>query len=307
MAKASRSRDLCERPIAGRGEECYESFEDHVRAIVEIERKRLSASSRYASSEYLRYLERVLGSYADRVVAVIHDVNTLVAVFHDVGKCTYGNQRSLRERGTAEDHEFLSVWILGATMDAALAELGENLALKALAPVHLAVLLHHHSMRGGKLGRVRDAVGAYSIGDVDARCAWRCLSSVKDLVPTLLPEDEEAYARRVVGFRERFPRIISEIAYWIPRATDSCRPGAYRVAVLLSSVLLVADVVAARLNRRGPCRSGTLGEVANERVYPVGERDIADEVFVREFLKREELFESFTGAARSKIGGRTAP
>lgn len=284
-----KSPSQCDNPIAGRSETCCESFRDHVKTIIEIERELLRVSSEYASSEYSRYLIEELGPCANYVRRSVLDVNSLVALFHDIGKCTLQNQQSLKKRGTAPHHEFYSVRLLEAAMSVVLPELDECLAFKALAPAYLAILLHHHSIRGKELKNIKYELEKRSISDYrDIECSWKCLSSAIDLVPGLYI-NRDLYVRRVASSHGKIADYIGGLVHHVP-TESSYQPKAYRVAVLLSSVLLVADVMAAKLNRE-LCLTKEERDKTEVLRAMVKSRGFADSVFVEEFLKREELIE----------------
>lgn len=278
MAKALESHDICSNPIAGRGK-CYESFEKHVRTVVNLEVEVLKVASTYARSEYGRYVKSVLGSeQARQLDEIISGVNTVLATYHDIGKCTMANQKSLRRQGTAPKHEYVSVGVFGAIAELSLAKLGLRGMdiVKAMAPICTAIILHHHAIRGGNIE------SQPNLKDDDFKCSWRCLETVEDLAGSLLV-DEATYMNNV-------PKLYSEFykykyLFTSFRATLPYQPHCYRVASLLNIPLAVADNLSAMINRE-ECLSDS--DLPNLLRFLLSTR--IPNGFARDLLNRELLF-----------------
>lgn len=284
MAKVLESRN-CNNPIAGFGKvnNCYESFEKHVRTIIDLEMDALKVASTYASLEYGRYLWSILGpELSEQLSELVLNVNTILAIYHDIGKCTIPNQVSLRERGTAPEHEYVSARVFRTIATLTLNRLSlEDAEINVItAPMYIAIILHHHAIRGGKVRTSRSS--RYDLKDEDLKCIWKCLEGVKDLAGSFLVDEAIFMSEALKHYR----RYNYDIKYKEELRPYYYRARAYRVASLLSVPLAVADNLSAMRNR-SECLSND--ESLSLRGF-LQNIKISDS-FVKGFLNRELVFE----------------
>lgn len=292
---------LCEEYIAGCDKTvgCVETLTDHVRSMVDILRGPLKRLASYAEREYLYLTTKALklggSTTGDTELAEVFRSTSLVevlAVFHDLGKCTLSSQRSLRESCTAPYHEVTSAALLLAY----LTSIGGSKPAIVIPPV-LSVLLHHHAMRG--LSHLYEHVRRISLGSADLesvlkglRCACEVLS-----VPRVEEFSTWIQGMGLGRFTEALKRLLESIESSKGISDAGSTSGVtlaevYRISILLTATLSVADNVAASLNRRycgrfdvqEALRAGTLHG------------------FVRSLLAREILRDDIAKAFRRALG-----
>lgn len=299
MVKDSRNRDICDEPIAGRGK-YEERFKRHAEISACIGESWLKVFSNYSNEEYYRYLYSSLEEgVVDQIRSVVDDVNRVLAVFHDVGKCTQSNQTTLRECGTARNHEFMSASVLCVVLREALRKvlrkaLNDEELMVVLSPLILATVLHHHATRGGNfVNALTDVVGKLMREDLE--CCCKCLKSIADLLPRPLAN---VCVREVIKIEELrecstwFSKIYSSWSNNIYSSPSRKCPSyllthSYKVAVLLATALMVSDNIAAKLNRE------LYEDINCESLSDDIKLKVLEEFrgeFVYDLLRREEVY-----------------
>lgn len=293
--------ESCEEYIAGCDKDvgCVETLVDHVRSMAEVLRRPFRSLAHYVEREYLHLARTLeLGGYSTGTTKLMEDLQgdslmEILVAFHDLGKCTLSSQRSLRKRCTAPYHEVTSAALLLAYLNF----LGARTLLEVL-PLVLAVLLHHHAMRG--LGHVREQIRQIRLDPEDLESALRGLCCVCEILRVPRIEEFSLWVRA-----EGLGKFIRALGNLL-EAVESPVGGVgilgsdlgaslarvYRSSILLTATLSVADNVAATLNRK------LCGEVRVWEALRVGTLY----GFVRYLLAREIVREEATKAFRRILG-----
>jgi len=292
----------CEEYVAGCDKRigCVETLVEHVRSMVEVLRGPLRSLAHYAEREYL-HLARTpeLGGCSTGIAKLVEDprdvsLMEILVVFHDLGKCTPSSQRSLRERCTAPYHEVASAALLLAY----LSFLGASTQLEVLLPPVLAVLLHHHAMRG--LDHIREQVLRIRLGPEDFEGALRGLRCVYETLGVPRVEEFSLWiqAEGLGKFIEALDRLLKGVenpagGVGTPGGdSEASLAKVYRSSILLTAALSVADNVAATLNRKLCGKVGVWGALKAGALHR----------FVRYLLAREILREEVAKAFRGILG-----
>ncbi len=247
--------ELCTEPIAGcdRENNCLESLTNHVESMIRILRGPTRRLTLYAERDYLSLLEFLAsGRYSLGNTSFIKELqNTsvleILAVFHDLGKCTLFSQESLRENCTAPYHEILSATLLLAY----LSFLGADPPIAAVGPPVLAVLLHHHAMRS--LDDVRHRIQNTQINtkSEDLECVLECLNSLLKVVD--MPQANEFSSHIRSQGLEKYIKGLTKLINSL-KADDKKENHVliriYKSSILLTEVLSIADNFAATKNRK---------------------------------------------------------
>ena len=291
----------CEEYIAGcdKNVGCVETLVDHARSMAEVLRGPFRSLAYYVEREYLHLAKTLeLEGYSTGITKLVEDprgasLMEILVVFHDLGKCTPSSQRSLREKCTAPYHEATSAALLLAY----LSFLGARTLLEAL-PLVLAVLLHHHAMRG--LGHVREQVHQIRLGPEDLESALRGLRCVCEILRVPRVEEFSLWVR-AEGLG-KFIRALGNLLEAVESSAgrvgtlggdlEASLARVYRSSILLTAALSAADNVAATLNRR------LCGEVGVWEALKTG----ALYGFVRYLLAREIVREGAVKAFRRVLG-----
>jgi CRISPR-associated endonuclease Cas3-HD len=292
---------LCEEYIAGCDKTvgCVETLTDHVRSMVDILRGPLKRLASYAEREYLYLTIKALklggSTTSDAELAEVFRSTSLVevlAVFHDLGKCTLSSQRSLRESCTAPYHEVTSAALLLAY----LTSIGGSKPAIVIPPV-LSVLLHHHAMRG--LSHLYEHVRRINLGSADLESVLKGLHCACEVLRVPRVEEFSTWIQGMgLGrFTEALKRLLELIESSKGNSDTGSTSGVtlaevYRVSILLTATLSVADNVAASLNRRYCGRFGVQEALRAGTLHG----------FVRSLLAREILRDDIAKAFRRALG-----
>jgi len=289
-----RDSGICRDPIAGCNIEyknlCYETIADHVGRMLEKYRE-LRGSLRAAISDaYRGYIEELeeLGDEFRQVkdspmtrILLGCDLVELAIAFHDVGKCTLENQKSLRDRCTAPLHEVVSA----AYLYSVAISLDRRYGILISTPLILGILLHHHALRS--LQDVVREIGKVKIANEDCTCVPVCASIGLSMACPELDKADKSI--RVRCFNEYLQEVGQAITIILDprmrRVLKRVPEMAYGVAVTLSGILSLLDRYSAGVNR-------SCGRMS--------ERDLDRDV--REFLERRALMIDAGRAVREMLG-----
>jgi CRISPR/Cas system-associated endonuclease Cas3-HD len=261
--------------------------------MIRVLRGSLQTLTAYAERDYLSLLKFLASRKCDPSITDFikkfqsSSISEILVVFHDLGKCTLPSQESLRKNCTAPYHEILSATLLLAY----LTFLGSCCPAVAGPPV-LAVLLHHHAMRG--LDDVRHQIQNTQINtrSEDLKCVLKCLNSLLKVVD--LPQINE-FSSWISS--QDLGKYIRGLAMFI----DSLKVGGkeehlltriYKSSILLTAVLSIADNVAASENRKY-CGKVQVREVQQIEIL---------HGFIRYLLDRELNREKITKTFRKALG-----
>jgi CRISPR/Cas system-associated endonuclease Cas3-HD len=297
---------LCEEYIAGCDKTvgCVETLTDHVRSMVDTLRGPLKRLASYAEREYLYLTTKALklsgSTTGNAELAETFRSTSLVevlAVFHDLGKCTLSSQRSLRESCTAPYHEVTSAALLLAYLTFLTSIGGSKPAIAGVIPPVLSVLLHHHAMRG--LNHLYEHVRRISLGSADLESVLKGLRCACEVLRVPRVEEFSTWIRGMgLGrFTEALKRLLESIESSKGISDAGSTSGVtlaevYRISILLTATLSVADNVAASLNRRYCGRFGVQEALRAGTLHG----------FVRSLLAREILRDDIAKAFRRALG-----
>jgi len=256
----------CENIISGCNKDpnksCFEKYRDHIDLMLFLtNQKILDSFSRIIRIRYYEYLFEALNElFKDNDLSAElekllykFDPVKIAILFHDIGKCTQDNQRKLYNSCSAPNHEIISVMIAYDYLQKHFTKLfkdrGYIIFQIYIIPVALSILLHHHAMRN-----LKDLLKEYKsvkLQKEDFKYLFICLKENHEVYDRLTQEDFKYYVNNfdlnsVEKIKENITNCLSSLE--MGKALIS-REQVYSIAIMITFVIHVADILAALLNR----------------------------------------------------------
>jgi CRISPR/Cas system-associated endonuclease Cas3-HD len=288
---------------------CIERYKDHVGIMFKTLDLLFNTYTVYVNKEYIRYIkdlyylsgrENLIREYETTV-----DCVKLAIFFHDIGKCLGKNQRSLRNSCAAPYHEISSAIFLSIYLEYVFNNLfmSKNLLienkdlLKISIPLILAILLHHHAMRNIKdLGKaLDDEIKNLRISfETDINNITKCLEETLRFYTSVYMSEFIIFLKNLdVKDIDRSSAVLKLLIKMYDKIFDNERlwSNAYKVSILINSIISVVDNISAHLNREICIDPEKIYSMSNEEfigyIINIIERRKGLQEFVRIFTLRE--------------------